>query len=542
MARPKAAELTARELEVMQVFWDHGSLTAPQVRERIADSGRDLAYTTVATLIKILVTKGCLEQTNTQRPFVYQPIRSFEEISSGLIRDLVDRVFRGSREALLVQLMENQTLTPSERKLVKQFPTRGTFMSDFLDHASWCALQVTLFALAGASLYLLLQKHRPLHSPIPLLCLTVVASLSLLAVAPWPSWNWQAPATRLASIISPPLDVNPTPSIRAQPDLDLAATAELEISTDQLRQPVEHITPAPVDSPPVKINLLKNWKQGFMLVAALTASVALLRLLIAARELLARLRASKPIEDATIHAGLSRLQTQFRLSRKISLRESPRDDMPSTMGWRKPVILLPRSWHDWSITQLRAVLAHELAHVRNHDFATWIAVQVPLLLHSYHPLVRWLAHRLRWEQELSADRQAVIILGDREAYLTALAELALGQPNQGRRSGSFSLAPNSSMLLGRLKMLRQASHSTSSFKHALVLTTLLLAGLAISGLRAAPPEAPADEAAPPAQVEIASTEEPSLESDRTLGLGLQKHAERCVRYGCNHRADIVFAS
>jgi BlaI family penicillinase repressor len=105
----------------MHVFWENEALTAPQVRELLATSGRDLAYTTIATLIKILVTKHCLKQTGNQRPFVYQPIRSFEDVSGHLIRDLVDRVFRGSREALLVQLMENQQLTPSERKLVEQF-------------------------------------------------------------------------------------------------------------------------------------------------------------------------------------------------------------------------------------------------------------------------------------------------------------------------------------------------------------------------------------------------------------------------------------
>lgn len=121
MARPKAAELTARELEVMQVFWEHEGLTAPRVRELLAASGRDLAYTTIATLIKILVTKECLQQTNTQRPFVYEPLRSFKEVSSGLISDLVDRVFRGSREALLIQLMEKKAFTASERKLIEEF-------------------------------------------------------------------------------------------------------------------------------------------------------------------------------------------------------------------------------------------------------------------------------------------------------------------------------------------------------------------------------------------------------------------------------------
>lgn len=121
MARPKAAQLTARELEVMHIFWEHGSLTAPQARELLAQSGRDLAYTTIATLIKILVNKKFLKQTNNERPFVYQPIRSHEDVSSHMLSDLVERVFRGSREALLVQLMENQKLTARERKLVKQY-------------------------------------------------------------------------------------------------------------------------------------------------------------------------------------------------------------------------------------------------------------------------------------------------------------------------------------------------------------------------------------------------------------------------------------
>ena len=121
MARPKAAELTARELELMHVFWEQGSLTATQVRDQLADSGRDLAYTTIATIIKNLVTKKFLEQTNSQRPFIYQPMRSFEDVSGRLIHDLVDRVFRGSREALLVQLMDSKNFTPKERKLIEQF-------------------------------------------------------------------------------------------------------------------------------------------------------------------------------------------------------------------------------------------------------------------------------------------------------------------------------------------------------------------------------------------------------------------------------------
>jgi len=119
MVRPRAKELTERQLEVMHVFWKGGELTAAQVRDAMARAGRDLAYTTVATLIRILTEKGFLKQTNTERPFLYRPARSFEDVSDSLVRDLVQRVFHGSREQLLLRLLEQKKLTPKERALLK---------------------------------------------------------------------------------------------------------------------------------------------------------------------------------------------------------------------------------------------------------------------------------------------------------------------------------------------------------------------------------------------------------------------------------------
>lgn len=120
MARPRAPELTERELEIMQVFWEQGEQTAAQVRDRLAEQGRDLAYTTVATLIRILSEKGSVEQTNSERPFLYRPIRTFEEVSGNLLNDMVRRVFGGSREQLLVSLLGQQRLTKKEKASLRQ--------------------------------------------------------------------------------------------------------------------------------------------------------------------------------------------------------------------------------------------------------------------------------------------------------------------------------------------------------------------------------------------------------------------------------------
>lgn len=115
MARPRARELTERELEVMRVFWKLGEATPAQVRDVLADTGLDLAYTTVATLVRILADKGCIRQTNDERPFRYVPIRSYEEVSGRLLSDLVERVFGGSREQLLLRLLDQKKLSANER-------------------------------------------------------------------------------------------------------------------------------------------------------------------------------------------------------------------------------------------------------------------------------------------------------------------------------------------------------------------------------------------------------------------------------------------
>lgn len=121
MPRPASKELTERELEVMHVYWNHRDLTATEVRDHLATQGLDLAYVTVANLVRILVDKGFLRATNEERPFRYEAVRSFADVSGNLVGDLVKRVFQGSREQLLLQLLdENRQLTEKERAFLEQ--------------------------------------------------------------------------------------------------------------------------------------------------------------------------------------------------------------------------------------------------------------------------------------------------------------------------------------------------------------------------------------------------------------------------------------
>ncbi len=121
MNRPTNKELTERELQLMHVFWSKGDITATEARDQMAAKGVDIAYVTVANLVRILVEKNFLEATNDSRPFRYRPIRTFKDVSGSLVGDLLKRVFHGSREQLLTQVLgSRRKLTVKERELLER--------------------------------------------------------------------------------------------------------------------------------------------------------------------------------------------------------------------------------------------------------------------------------------------------------------------------------------------------------------------------------------------------------------------------------------
>jgi predicted transcriptional regulator len=120
MVRPSARELTERELEIMHVFWKQGEATIADVRDALASLGLDRAYTTIATLVRILHEKGFLDPIDDRRPARYRAARSFEDVSRRLLGDVLERVFKGSSEELLVRLVEQRRLTAKERARLRK--------------------------------------------------------------------------------------------------------------------------------------------------------------------------------------------------------------------------------------------------------------------------------------------------------------------------------------------------------------------------------------------------------------------------------------
>ncbi len=192
MARPRSKELTERELEIMHVFWSAeaaGELTVADVRDALAKQGRDLAYTTVATLVRILAEKDFLEQTNAERPFLYRPLKTFDEVSQSLLGDLIEKVFGGSREKLLLRLVDQKKLSQRERQRPGIHLAGGLVMHALGLVLFWAAIQVTVILLAILGVLRLMKTASPLSRiPIVLAGLLAVLAVSAFAVSPWPSW------------------------------------------------------------------------------------------------------------------------------------------------------------------------------------------------------------------------------------------------------------------------------------------------------------------------------------------------------------------
>jgi predicted transcriptional regulator len=111
--------LTPQELAIMKVVWRLDKATVRDVYEALRHS-RQVAYTTVMTMMKILEDKGYLKKTLVDRAHVYRPAQKRQQVVGAMVRDFLDRVFDGAPADLLVHLAKDNKLTDKQRKIVKQ--------------------------------------------------------------------------------------------------------------------------------------------------------------------------------------------------------------------------------------------------------------------------------------------------------------------------------------------------------------------------------------------------------------------------------------
>lgn len=122
MPRKKAEHLTPLELEIMQVLWETGPANVQIVQQRL---GRELAYTTVQTMLNVLHRKKKVKRTLKDKAYFYRPVVSHVQAKGHAVSDLVDRMFGGSAENLVMSLLETRQLTPEKLSQLNKLVERG---------------------------------------------------------------------------------------------------------------------------------------------------------------------------------------------------------------------------------------------------------------------------------------------------------------------------------------------------------------------------------------------------------------------------------
>jgi beta-lactamase regulating signal transducer with metallopeptidase domain len=366
-------------------------------------------------------------------------------------------------------------------------------MNQFAPVLILCVTQVTVLTLVAAAVHLVLRRRSPaVRSSVALSALVMIIGVSLLAFSPWPNWTrslWDTASTPESSAALATAGAESTESTAA---IESAAGTRLAtLETESVWTAAWNGFRASVTAPtteavaPIKRPSISTFAVVGMILG-LGIAIGLVRLIGGWLAVAKLKRSSRRIDDAALREQVEILQAELSCSSAIELCESRRLATAATVGWRQPMILLPDGWREWTATELRAVLAHELAHIHHRDYAAWLVAQLGVVLHFYHPLVHWLAGRLRIDQELAADAAAAPLAGGRQTYLETLASLALRHSDRRLSWPVRAFLPTRQTFLRRLEMLRdprQLSTRSPGRARWLSFAVMGLAGLAIAGLR-----------------------------------------------------------
>jgi beta-lactamase regulating signal transducer with metallopeptidase domain len=150
--------------------------------------------------------------------------------------------------------------------------------------------------------------------------------------------------------------------------------------------------------------------------------------------MLARFRRGQDLDQ--LQPMLHELADRLHIRAKVKLRRPIRFDVPAVIGAFRPVILLPAALlNDLSPQQVEAILAHELAHIRRHDYLVNLIQSAIETLLFYHPATWWISAQIRQERENCCDDLASQTCGDTLLYAQALAHL------EASRAAKVHLAP-----------------------------------------------------------------------------------------------------
>jgi beta-lactamase regulating signal transducer with metallopeptidase domain len=355
----------------------------------------------------------------------------------------------------------------------------------------WCGLQVTVLSSVAAVACVGMRRSNPaLRAWTVLLALFAIPCLTALALCPLPSWfdgrtnGAVANASSEASRYSAAPDANATASDTVAETIGAFSGDETDIQLADLATAfMDELT---LRSQAEALRSESSWPAWLVWVLVAFGGMGLVHLAIGWLATHAYRSRGAEVDDREMDELLDVVRAKLNCRCRVNLLEVNGLTGAATLGFFRPVILLPKGWRAWTSEECRVVLAHEVAHVAHRDYLTGFAAQSCLAVHFYHPLVHWLVARLRLDQELLADAAAAAIAGGQRNYLTTLAEMALRQDDRAVPFPARMFLPTRRSFLRRIEMLRTwkvlpAGLSTRARSVAVVILLAVVA--VIAGLR-----------------------------------------------------------
>lgn len=250
------------------------------------------------------------------------------------------------------------------------------------------------------------------------------------------------------------------------------ASAARTFASPMSAMPVDAARPVSVPLPSgastVMPEALLPWVVAFWLVGATAFSLHLLSGWVLAERLRHRMVRPAPAEW---QRTLDRFKSRLSVSPPVRLLVSGLLQAPAAMGWWRPIVLVPAgALAGLPPAQMEALLLHELAHIRRHDYLVHLVQSAVEAILFYHPAVWWISGHLRAERELCCDDIAVSVTGDPVVYARALAELdAAGWMQPAMAANGGSLAARIARLLGQPSTSNRSSSSPASVAALLLL-------------------------------------------------------------------------
>ena len=346
--------------------------------------------------------------------------------------------------------------------------------------------------LVAAAVWLLLQmfSRRAANLRYLLLC----GGLASLAIFPavtavWLAASWQTP--QLAEATSALDDTNDSRTIVTEFGTVLKASNTL--TSPKQTAELENAETTPAETTPVElderksaaafsiqtwIESVREWSPRLIFFWAIGVLILSLRLTVGWIRT-QRIKANgRHLESTALTSKMYELCNRLGVRQVVRLCQTDDILTPTVIGWIKPVVLLPASAiSGLTMDQISAILAHELAHIKRHDYFVNLLQSVVEVLLFYHPAVWWISREIRQERENCCDDLALQVCSNRRDYIEALLQLE----HQRNCEGSLAMAASGGALLQRVsRMLGQSQSSLNKGNWFCGLILLVIAGVVLS--------------------------------------------------------------